>query len=65
MVGNKPSGYSLKSMKHTRALATFSRAWQLLRSFRFEQTRPDIFYGGWLKTPLCLSIPSPATPGSP
>lgn len=40
-MGNKPS----KSMQHTRALATFSRAWQLLRAFRFEQSRPDIFYG--------------------
>lgn len=54
MVGNKPSGYSLKSMKHTRALATFSRAWQLLRSFRFEQTRPDIFYGGLAKDTAVL-----------
>ncbi len=27
-------------------MATLARSWQLLRSFRFEQTRPDIFYGG-------------------
>ncbi|MDO5033193.1 class I SAM-dependent methyltransferase [Corynebacterium sp.] len=33
-------------MKHTRAMATLARSWRLLRSFRFEQTRPDIFYGG-------------------
>ncbi|MDK8674937.1 class I SAM-dependent methyltransferase [Corynebacterium accolens] len=33
-------------MKHTRDMATLSRSWALLRSFRFEQTRPDIFYGG-------------------
>lgn len=33
-------------MRQTRALATLRRSWQLLRSFRFEQTRPDIFYGG-------------------
>lgn len=32
-------------MKHTRALATLSRSWRLLRSFRFEQTRPELFYG--------------------
>ena len=33
-------------MKQTRALATLARSWRLLRSFRFEQTAPDIFYGG-------------------
>ncbi|HCG3140451.1 TPA: class I SAM-dependent methyltransferase [Corynebacterium striatum] len=33
-------------MKQTRAMATLARSWRLLRSFRFEQTRPDIFYGG-------------------
>ncbi len=33
-------------MKQIRAMATLARSWQLLRSFRFEQTRPDIFYGG-------------------
>ncbi|WP_165243137.1 class I SAM-dependent methyltransferase [Corynebacterium lizhenjunii] len=33
-------------MKHTRAMATLARSWRLLRSFRFEQTRPEIFYGG-------------------
>lgn len=33
-------------MRQTRALATLRRSWQLLHSFRFEQTRPDIFYGG-------------------
>lgn len=43
---NKPSGYHLKSLTHTRAVATFSRAWKLLRSFRFEQTQPHVFYSG-------------------
>ena len=33
-------------MKRTRALATLRRSWRLLRSFRFEQTAPAIFYGG-------------------
>ncbi|MDN6199315.1 class I SAM-dependent methyltransferase [Corynebacterium flavescens] len=33
-------------MRQTRIFATFRRSWRLLRSFRFEQTRPDIFYGG-------------------
>ena len=31
-------------MKHTRALATLSRSWRLLRSFRFEQSAPALFY---------------------
>src|SRR5699024_12901 len=39
--GNKPS----KLLAQTRSLATFSRAWHLLRSFRFEQSSPDVFYG--------------------
>lgn len=30
----------------TRRLATLSRSWSLLRSFRHEQPRPDLFYGG-------------------
>ncbi|MFP7365866.1 class I SAM-dependent methyltransferase [Corynebacterium callunae] len=30
---------------HTRRLATLRRAFGLLSDFRFEQTRPDIFYG--------------------
>ncbi|WP_080791775.1 class I SAM-dependent methyltransferase [Corynebacterium pacaense] len=30
---------------HTRRLATLSRSIGLLRDFRYEQTRPDIFYG--------------------
>ena len=30
----------------TRRLATLKRAWSLLRSFRFEQTDPAVFYGG-------------------
>src|SRR5699024_10516710 len=46
IVDNKPSGYHLKSLTHTRAVATFSRAWKLLRSFRFEQTQPHVFYSG-------------------
>ena len=33
-------------MENTRELATLGRSWRLLRSFRHEQTRPDIFYGG-------------------
>ncbi len=33
-------------MSRTRRLATLARSWRLLRSFRFEQSRPDIFYGG-------------------
>lgn len=33
-------------MKRTRALATLRRSWRLLRSFRFEQTAPAVFYGG-------------------
>ena len=33
-------------MRHTREMATLRRSIQLLRSFRFEQTRPEIFYGG-------------------
>ena len=33
-------------MRHTRKMATLRRSIQLLRSFRFEQTRPEIFYGG-------------------
>ncbi|WP_293771873.1 class I SAM-dependent methyltransferase [uncultured Corynebacterium sp.] len=33
-------------MKHTRAMATLTRSWRLLRSFRFEQTAPHVFYGG-------------------
>ena len=33
-------------MRHTREMATLRRSFQLLRSFRFEQTRPEIFYGG-------------------
>ena len=33
-------------MRHTRKMATLRRSNQLLRSFRFEQTRPEIFYGG-------------------
>ena len=33
-------------MKKTRALATLRRSWRLLRSFRFEQTAPSLFYGG-------------------
>lgn len=33
-------------MKRTRALATLRRSWRLLRSFRFEQTAPALFYGG-------------------
>ncbi|APT93383.1 SAM-dependent methyltransferase [Corynebacterium phocae] len=33
-------------LPQTAALATLARSWRLLRSFRFEQTRPDIFYGG-------------------
>ena len=33
-------------MKRTRSLATLRRSWRLLRSFRFEQTAPAIFYGG-------------------
>ncbi len=33
-------------MKPLRRLATLRRSWRLLRSFRFEQTRPDLFYGG-------------------
>ena len=33
-------------MKHTRAFATLRRSWRLLRSFRFEQTQPAVFYGG-------------------
>ncbi len=40
-MGNKPS----KLLAQTRSLATFSRAWHLLRSFRFEQSSPDVFYG--------------------
>lgn len=54
MVGTKPSVKGAKSLKHTRAMATFSRAWQLLRSFRFEQSRPDIFYGGLAKDTAVL-----------
>lgn len=30
----------------TRRLATLRRSWSLLRSFRHEQPRPDLFYGG-------------------
>lgn len=30
----------------TRSFATLRRAWSLLRSFRFEQTAPEVFYGG-------------------
>lgn len=30
----------------TRRLATLRRSWGLLRSFRHEQPRPDLFYGG-------------------
>ena len=33
-------------MRHTREMATLRRSLQLLRSFRFEQTHPEIFYGG-------------------
>ncbi|OFT60395.1 bifunctional 2-polyprenyl-6-hydroxyphenol methylase/3-demethylubiquinol 3-O-methyltransferase UbiG [Corynebacterium sp. HMSC05E07] len=33
-------------MKRTRAMATLRRSWRLLRSFRFEQTAPAVFYGG-------------------
>ena len=33
-------------MKRTRALATLRRSWRLLRSFRFEQAAPAVFYGG-------------------
>ena len=33
-------------MRHTREMATLRRSFRLLRSFRFEQTRPEIFYGG-------------------
>lgn len=33
-------------MRHTREMATLRRSFQLLRSFRFEQTHPEIFYGG-------------------
>ena len=33
-------------MKRTRSLATLRRSWRLLRSFRFEQTAPEVFYGG-------------------
>lgn len=33
-------------MDSTRTFATLRRSWKLLRSFRFEQTRPDVFYGG-------------------
>lgn len=32
-------------MRHTRARATLRRSWRLLRSFKFEQTRPELFYG--------------------
>lgn len=32
-------------LPHTRRLATFRRSWELLTSFKYEQTRPDIFYG--------------------
>ena len=30
----------------TRDLATLRRSWRLLRSFRFEQSQPGVFYGG-------------------
>lgn len=30
----------------TRRFATLRRSWRLLRSFRHEQPRPDLFYGG-------------------
>ena len=33
-------------MKHTRAFATLRRSWRLLRSFRFEQSQPAVFYDG-------------------
>ncbi|MDY3128361.1 MAG: class I SAM-dependent methyltransferase [Corynebacterium sp.] len=33
-------------MKRTRAHATLRRSIKLLRSFKYEQTRPDVFYGG-------------------
>lgn len=33
-------------MKHTKAMATLARSIRLLRSFKYEQPRPDIFYGG-------------------
>lgn len=32
-------------MKQSRSLARLRRSWRLLRSFRFEQTRPEVFYG--------------------
>ena len=31
--------------KRTRSVATLKRSVRLLRSFRYEQTRPDLFYG--------------------
>ncbi|MHA2789988.1 class I SAM-dependent methyltransferase [Corynebacterium sp. S7] len=34
------------TLSRTRRFATLSRSWSLLRSFRFEQTQPAIFYGG-------------------
>ena len=33
-------------MKHTRDFATLRRSWRLLRSFRFEQSQPAVFYDG-------------------
>lgn len=33
----------------TRGFATLRRSWFLLRSFRFEQTNPAVFYGGLAK----------------
>ncbi|WP_257183238.1 class I SAM-dependent methyltransferase [Corynebacterium cystitidis] len=36
----------LVSLSHTRRLATLSRSVGLLRSFKYEQPRPDIFYSG-------------------
>ena len=34
-----------RTLKFWRPHATFSRAWGLLSDFKYEQTRPDIFYG--------------------
>ncbi|QCB29357.1 class I SAM-dependent methyltransferase [Corynebacterium endometrii] len=33
-------------MEHTKAMATLARSVRLLRSFKHEQPRPNIFYGG-------------------